>query len=43
MQINYLALPHDEQKYIQGFGGETRRKKTTWKTKEQIGRYKIRS
>jgi hypothetical protein len=43
IQINFHAMPHDEQKYIQRFGGETRRKKTTWKNKVQIEGYQIRS
>jgi hypothetical protein len=35
IQINYVALPHEEQKYIQGFGAETEGRK-------QLGRPNFR-
>jgi len=28
-----------QERCLQGFGGETRRKETTWKTKAQMGGY----
>jgi len=31
IEINFLAMSHDEQKYLQSFGRENRKKKTTWK------------
>jgi len=43
IQINFLEMPHDEQKYIQNFGGGTRRNETTWKNYVQIEGYQIRS